>query len=97
MKNGNMALKFRRDGGEAAGLRLQHVDPLQEGADRDLGGGAAAEGADEAGLSGSGGGGGEKLEMPRWGGAPTMALPLIIFMSMILVCLCNSEMWDLIC
>ena len=53
----------------------QQVDPLQEGADRDLGGGAAAEGADDAGLDGSGGDGGEELGKPRWGGAPTMARP----------------------
>ena len=67
--------RFRRGGGVAAGLRLQQVDPLQEGADRDYGGGAAAEGADEAGLDGSGGDGGEELGKPRWGGAPTMARP----------------------
>jgi hypothetical protein len=34
------------------------VDPLHEDADRDLGGGAAAEGSDEAGLGGTRGGGG---------------------------------------
>jgi len=58
------------------------VDPLQEGADGDLAGCAAAEGSDETGLGGSGGGGGvaaglrlhERREEGKGSGDPPVVL-----------------------